>query len=279
MSLERSQEVSSFYTIATIWRDRTKACTMPARLFVISGLPMSQTAADLVYQAGAAWHAARVRGDAQRVTDASASACDLPPSPGPLVEAERRKRSKTMIRWFLRGWIENFERTWNYDASYLHDLLDADPRAMWAFSKVTGLSSYRKDVPLAAYCAAGIIGAMAEDCGPCTQLGIDMAQRNGVDPAILRAVVARDYTAMPSEVALAARFAEASLRHAPEADDLREEVVKRWGKRGLVSLAFALTSSRLYPTLKYALGHGRACTRLTVGGETKAVLRQVNQAA
>jgi hypothetical protein len=106
-----------------------------------------------------------------------------------------------------------------------------------------------------------------------------MAQRQGVDPAILRAVIAHEVTAMPYEVALAVRFAEASLRHAPEADDLREEVVRQFGKRGLVSLAFALTASRLYPTLKYALGHGRACTRLTVGGETRPLLRALTEAA
>jgi hypothetical protein len=41
---------------------------------------------------------------------------------------------------------------------------------------------------------------MAEDCGPCTQLVIDMAQRKGVNPDILRAIVARDFTAMPFEV-------------------------------------------------------------------------------
>jgi hypothetical protein len=184
-----------------------------------------------------------------------------------------------MITWFLRRWIAKFERTWNYDAGYLRDLLDADPRAMMAFGKVAALSSYQKDVPAAAYCAAGIVGTMTEDCGPCTQLVIDMAQRKGVDPDILRAIVARDFTAIPFEAALAARFAEASLRHAPEADDLREEVVRRFGKRGLVSLAFAMTASRLYPTLKYALGHGRACTRITVGGETRPVLRQLTKAA
>jgi hypothetical protein len=56
------------------------------------------------------------------------------------------------------------------------------------------------------------------------------------------------------------RFAETSLRHAPEADDLREEALRRYGKRGLVSLAFAMTAARLYPTLRYAMGHGRpAC--------------------
>jgi hypothetical protein len=184
-----------------------------------------------------------------------------------------------MLKWFLGRWITKFEQTWNYDASYLRDVLDADPRAMMAFSKVTAFGQYHKDVPLAVFCAAGIVGAMREDCGPCTQLGIDMAQRNGVDPAVLRAIVARDINAMPFEVALAVRFAEASLDHAPEADDLREEVLRRFGRRGLVSLAFVMTASRLYPTVKYALGHGRACTRLTVGGETRPVLRQLTKAA
>jgi hypothetical protein len=184
-----------------------------------------------------------------------------------------------MLKWFLRRWIDKFERTWSYDASYLRDVLDADPRALLAFSKVAGISNYRKDVPPAVYIAAGLVGVMAEDCGPCTQLAIDMAQRAGVDPAILRAVVARDFAAMPDDVVLAVRFAEASLRHAGEADELREEVLRRFGKRGLVSLAFALTSARLYPTLKYAMGHGRACQRVTIGGETRPVLREINRAA
>jgi hypothetical protein len=120
---------------------------------------------------------------------------------------------------------------------------------------------------------------MAEDCGPCTQLAIEMAQREGVDPAILRAVVAHNIAAMPYEVALAVRFAEASLKHAPEADDLRQEVVRRFGERGLVSLSFALVAGRIFPTLKYALGYGRACTRLTIGGEPQPVLRQLSKAA
>jgi len=183
-----------------------------------------------------------------------------------------------MLKWFLRRQIAAFERTWNYDASYIREMIDVDPRAMMAFGKVQGLSRYRKSVPLEAYCAAGLIAVMAEDCGPCTQLGIDMAQRQGVRPAILRAIVAHDYVAMPEDVALAARFTEATLCHAPEADDLREEVLRRWGKRGLISLAFAILSARMYPTLKYALGHGQACTRLVIGGEAAPVQRELANA-
>ena len=183
-----------------------------------------------------------------------------------------------MLKWLLHRQIAAFERTWNYDATAVHDMIDADPRAMMVLGKLQGLSRYRKDIPLAAYCAAGIIAVMAEDCGPCTQLGIAMAQREGVDPATLRAVVARDYVAMPEDVVLAVRYTEATLRHAPEADELREEVLRRWGRRGLMSLAFSMVSARVYPTLKYALGHGRACTQLVIGGEAQPVRRGLTKA-
>jgi hypothetical protein len=34
-----------------------------------------------------------------------------------------------------------------------------------------------------------------------------------------------------------------------------------------VDLSLAITTARLYPTVKYALGHGKACSRLVVEGE------------
>ena len=34
-----------------------------------------------------------------------------------------------MIQWALRKGIDKFERDWNYDASYMRDLIDASARA------------------------------------------------------------------------------------------------------------------------------------------------------
>ncbi|HZS83787.1 MAG TPA: hypothetical protein VFA50_13010 [Stellaceae bacterium] len=182
-----------------------------------------------------------------------------------------------MLRWFLRRQVAAFERAWKYDASYLRRLIDVDPRAMLAFGKLQAIVGYRRDVPPAVYAAAGLAAVIEEDCGPCTQLGIDMAQQSGVDPALLRAIVMRDFAAMPEEVALAVRFTEATLGRSGEADGLREQVVRRFGQRGLISLAFAMLAARMYPTLKYALGHGQACRRLTIGGKTLPVLRDARQ--
>ena len=35
----------------------------------------------------------------------------------------------------------------------------------------------------------------------------------------------------------------------------------------MLALAYAIMAAQLYPTLKYALGHGKACTRVIVDGE------------
>jgi hypothetical protein len=55
-------------------------------------------------------------------------------------------------------------------------------------------------------------------------------------------------------------------------DPLRDEILRRWGERGLTAIALSLTTGRLYPTVKYALGYGKACSRVTVGGEPIAVV-------
>jgi hypothetical protein len=171
-----------------------------------------------------------------------------------------------MLKWLMRKGIAAFERKWDYDASYVHELIDADPRAAWKFSKAAAIGSYRKDVPLAAWTAAAITAVRHEDCGPCTQLGVSMAEKSGVDPTVLRAILSEDAAAMPDDVALAWRFTRAALDHDPIVDEYRQEIVRRWGPRAVISLAFAMVASRTYPTVKYAMGHGQSCARVVVGG-------------
>lgn len=91
-----------------------------------------------------------------------------------------------------------------------------------------------------------------------------MAEHAGVNPAVRRAVLASDPDAMPPDVALAWRFTHATLMHDAVADSYREEIVRRWGRRALVSLAFTITAARIYPTVKYALGHGKACMLVVI---------------
>jgi uncharacterized protein YjeT (DUF2065 family) len=183
-------------------------------------------------------------------------------------------RRNPMLSWLMKRRLDAFERDTGYDVSYVREMLAADAKAVIALFKVQDMSRYRKGVPADAWYAAGLVGALAEDCGPCTQLGVTMAEREGVAADTLRAIVAGDLRAMSDDVVLAYRFAKASLAHDLAADELRAEIVKRWGERGLISLAFALAASRVFPTVKYALGHGKTCARLTVGGKPLPVLKE-----
>ena len=171
-----------------------------------------------------------------------------------------------MIRWALRKAIGKFERQWNYNAAYMHDLIDVSPRAAWLFSRATALGQFRRDLPVDVWSTAALTAVRHEDCGPCTQLGVTMAEKSGVSPAVLRAVLTDNVDAMPPDIALVWRFTRATLAHDIAADQYREAIVMRWGRRALISIAFAITAARIYPTVKYALGHGKACTRVVVGG-------------
>jgi hypothetical protein len=173
-----------------------------------------------------------------------------------------------MLKSLMRRGIAAIERKWRYDASYLHEIIDASPRAAWMFSRAAAIGSYRKDVPLAAWTAAAITAVRYEDCGPCTQLGVSMAERSGVDPKVLRAILSEDAAAMPDDVALAWRFTRATLDRDPVADEYRQEIARRWGPRAVISLAFAMAASRIYPRVKYAMGHGKTCARVVVDGTT-----------
>ena len=54
------------------------------------------------------------------------------------------------------------------------------------------------------------------------------------------------------------------------------DIVERWGPRAVVTLAFAITTARMYPTVKYAMGHGQVCSRVSVGGEPIAIDRELS---
>ena len=171
-----------------------------------------------------------------------------------------------MLSWLIRRKIDAFEDEYSYDMAYARDLLGTSLRAMMMFHKATGLGDYCEDVPKDAWYAAKLVTMRAEDCGPCAQLVATMAERDGQPPDLIRAVLSGELDGLPDGVRLSVEFTQAVLSRDSSADALRNRVVARFGRRGLVSLAFAMLSSRLYPTLKYALGYGHQCAVVHVGG-------------
>lgn len=173
---------------------------------------------------------------------------------------------RTAFRTMIRAALQRFDRRYGYDSGYLLDLYDTSPGAFRRFARLGAAASYRKHAPVDAYFAAKITAALAEDCGPCAQLCIDMAKEVGVAPDQIRAVVEADGNAMSPPTSLGFRYARAVLGSGTSDQDPHAEVRDQWGEVALSELALCVTTARMFPQMKRGLGRAQACTKLHIDG-------------
>ncbi len=171
-----------------------------------------------------------------------------------------------MLRKFLaRRALKAFAARYDYDVSYMEHMLRVSPAAFSKFAGLARLARHREAAPKEAVYAAKLVGALAEDCGPCVQLAVRMAQEAGVAEAQIEAVLTRERDSMTPDTRLAFRFAEAIVGRRREATAAREEVRRRWGEAGLVDLVLALQVGRIFPLVKAGLGFAETCQRVSLG--------------
>lgn len=179
-----------------------------------------------------------------------------------------------MIRWLLHIGTRRMERATNYDATYMHEVIDTSTSAALKLGALPLLSQHKDTAPLPLWYGAALASVLEGDCGPCAQLIVDYGLSDGVDPDLLRALVARDLDAAGPQAALGFRFAEAVMADDPTCDPLRLEIEHQYGKRAVIALAYATAFCRTYPVLKRGLGHGAVCQRIKIGTEVETVIKR-----
>lgn len=178
-----------------------------------------------------------------------------------------------MFTWLAKRWLTKFGHDWDYDVSYMHDVLDAGGfEAIKPIMALQKVRAYKGDCPRDALFAASIVAARAGDCGPCLQLGVKMAERAGMAPAQIAAVLTQDREAMTEDVSIAYDFARAAIARDGWDPPAREAVVRRFGKRAMIAMSYAIAVAGFYPAFKYALGAAHACQRIKVGSTEVAPL-------
>jgi hypothetical protein len=175
-----------------------------------------------------------------------------------------------MLRNYLHRYIRGFERRYDYDGSYMHELADASVAAFNRFTimQLAG-GEFRGDAPRDAWFAAGIAGALVEDCGPCVQIASDMALEAGVPGETIRALLAG--TPADADAKLGFDYGRALLLGSESLDGLRTEIERKWGRKALIALSLRAMTSRNFPVLKRAMGHAKTCQRVRVGNTDVAV--------
>jgi hypothetical protein len=179
-----------------------------------------------------------------------------------------------MRKFIARRMLRGFAKRYGYDTSYAEAMLDQAPSAFFKLAPLMKAADHREAVPVETSFAAKLTGALAEDCGPCTQLCVDMALEAGMAKDQIEAVLRRNVKAMTPAVALGFQFADAIVRRSVEDDTFREAVRARWGDKGVIDLAMGLQMGRLFPMMKLALGYAKECRRVSVDGHQVDVIKQ-----
>lgn len=173
-----------------------------------------------------------------------------------------------MIRYLLNKTLLSMKKRYDYDVGYMQDILKTDLKTFLKFMAFQTMSAHSGNLPPVPLFAARLRAIIWDDCGPCTQLIVNMALEAGVDPDIIRGIINKELNDLPEEIALVARFTDLVLAHNPEADDLRDKILERWGKEGLITISYAISSTRVYPAIKYTLGYGKTCSRIQIDDNT-----------
>jgi alkylhydroperoxidase family enzyme len=167
---------------------------------------------------------------------------------------------KPLIRWRLRA----AEKRLGESVDYVLHMLQVSFGAFRAFVKAAKASQYHHRLPPAPYHVARIVAVRHEDCGPCVQTTVNLAKEDGVPAEVLRAVIDRDPDALPATLADVYRFAESVVTQSGDEGEYRERVRQVFGEAGLVELALAIATCRLFPTLKRGLGYATSCSLVQV---------------
>ncbi len=114
-------------------------------------------------------------------------------------------------------------------------------------------------LPREAFHIARLAATLAEDCGACVQIIVNVAQLEQVSASILNAALRQDLEALPPELADVFRFAQTVARGGDDLE-LRVKLRTLHGEEGLVELALAIAAARVLPTVKRALGHAQSCS-------------------
>lgn len=175
-----------------------------------------------------------------------------------------------MIKWLLLRSVRNMERKYGYDATYLHEMADDSVNAFVRFAiiQLTG-GGFRADAPANAWFAAGIGGALVEDCGPCVQIASDIAMEEGMNGELIKQLLSGAPT--DADAQLGFDYGRALLLAAPRLDELREAIETKWGKKALLALTLRAMTARNFPVIKRAMGHAKTCQRVRIGNDDIAV--------
>lgn len=160
--------------------------------------------------------------------------------------------------------IRERESTIGVPLDYQRDMAASSPGSALKIQEIARLIRENQSVPEHVALMAALGATMAEDCGDCVQIYVNLALKAGIDKAIVKAALEHHLSELPTDLKLGFCFGRVVSENDPMLLEKGAALEARFGRKALVDLALVIALARFYPTVKRALGHSRTCAQAKV---------------
>ena len=169
-----------------------------------------------------------------------------------------------MLRRLILARITAAEKVLGVSLEYCRYIVCVSLRASFKFAKFLAVDEYHRVLPAGPCYVARIVAVRDEDCGTCVQIAVNQARKAGVTAEHVQAVLDGRLDDLPEELREAHHFAEAVVTRNGDEDAWRECIRLRYGDEGLIEMALAIASCRVFPITKRALGYAISCSQVAM---------------
>lgn len=162
-----------------------------------------------------------------------------------------------------RQMIDDFENHYNYDSTYMRELLESSPEGFAKFNNFLPLTSHREKLSPEDYWVAKLAAMQVEDCGNCLQLNVRMALEAGVSKKLIEAII-KNNSALPENLKDIYNYAKAVAAHSQIDTALMGRIEARYDKGGLLEFGVCIATAKVFPTVKRALGYTKSCSLIDI---------------
>lgn len=156
------------------------------------------------------------------------------------------------------SFIDEFESHYDYDCNYMRILAKNAPKAFEAFVGFLPMGKVGESLPADILWTAKTSAMLTEDCGACVQLNIRMALESGVDSELLKKIVKKPES-LDDKYGLVYKFAKMVAENSVDSENLLQRMRDNYSEVQLAELSVAIASTKVYPTIKRALGEFENC--------------------
>jgi len=159
--------------------------------------------------------------------------------------------------------INEFESHYQYDSTYMRELLEHSSEGYAKFDNFMPLASHREILDPETYWVAKLAAMQVEDCGDCLQLNVRMALENNVSKQVIESVL-NGGSGLPNNLRDLYEFAIRVTAHDSIEKDLKDRINELFDKNALLELALCIATAKVFPAIKRTLGYAKSCSLVEI---------------